>query len=200
MGVVDAGHCRSATTKWLFVAFTIGFAVKVPLVPFHTWLPDAHTDAPTAGSVVLAGVMLKMGTYGFLRFAIPMFPQAAVDLAPILLVLAVIGIIYGAIVATMQPNLKRIIAYSSIAHLGFVVLGTFAFTTQGISGGLFTMLSHGLTTGALFLLVGMLYDRRHTYELVRVRRAVEGRADVRRLVRGRDVRVDRPARLLGLRR
>jgi NADH-quinone oxidoreductase subunit M len=162
----SSSHALSlATTKWLFVAFAVGFAVKVPLVPFHTWLPDAHTDAPTAGSVVLAGVMLKMGTYGFLRFAIPMFPQAAVDLAPILLVLAVIGITYGAIVATMQPNLKRIIAYSSIAHLGFVVLGTFAFTSQGISGGLFTMLSHGLTTGALFLLVGMLYDRRHTYEL-----------------------------------
>jgi NADH-quinone oxidoreductase subunit M len=160
-----AHNLSLATTKWLFIAFAIGFAVKVPLVPFHTWLPDAHTDAPTAGSVVLAGVMLKMGTYGFLRFAIPMFPQAAVDLAPILLVLAVIGITYGAVVATMQPNLKRIIAYSSIAHLGFVVLGTFAFTSQGISGGLFTMLSHGLTTGALFLLVGMLYDRRHTYEL-----------------------------------
>ncbi len=124
---------------------------------------------PTAGSVVLAGVLLKMGTYGFLRFAIPIFPQAAVDLAPILLVLAVIGITYGAIVAAMQPNLKRIIAYSSIAHLGFVVLGVFAFTNQGISGGLFTMLSHGLTTGALFLLVGMLYDRRHTYELADLR-------------------------------
>jgi NADH-quinone oxidoreductase subunit M len=162
----SSAHSLSlGTAKWLFVAFAIGFAVKVPLVPFHTWLPDAHTDAPTAGSVVLAGVMLKMGTYGFLRFAIPMFPQAAVDLAPVLLVLAVIGITYGAVVATMQPNLKRIIAYSSIAHLGFVVLGTFAFTSQGISGGLFTMLSHGLTTGALFLLVGMLYDRRHTYEL-----------------------------------
>ena len=155
----------SGTAKWLFVAFAIGFAVKIPLIPFHTWLPDAHTDAPTAGSVVLAGVLLKMGTYGFLRFAIPMFPQAAVDLAPILLVLAVIGITYGAIVAAMQPNLKRIIAYSSVAHLGFVVLGVFALTNQGISGGLFTMLSHGLTTGALFLLVGMLYDRRHTYEL-----------------------------------
>ena len=120
--------------------------------------------------------MLKMGTYGFLRFAIPMFPQAAVDLAPVLLVLAVIGITYGAIVAAMQPNLKRIIAYSSVAHLGFVVLGMFALTNQGISGGLFTMLSHGLTTGALFLLVGMLYDRRHTYELSRVPRAVEGGA------------------------
>ena len=162
----STAHSMSlATAKWLFVAFAIGFAVKVPIVPFHTWLPDAHTDAPTAGSVVLAGVMLKMGTYGFLRFAIPMFPQAAVDLAPYLLVLAVIGITYGAIVAAMQPNLKRIIAYSSVAHLGFVVLGTFALTSQGISGGLFTMLSHGLTTGALFLLVGMLYDRRHTYEL-----------------------------------
>jgi NADH-quinone oxidoreductase subunit M len=160
-----ASSMSLATAKWLFVAFAIGFAVKVPIVPFHTWLPDAHTDAPTAGSVVLAGVMLKMGTYGFLRFAIPMFPQAAVDLAPILLVLAAIGITYGAIVAAMQPNLKRIIAYSSVAHLGFVVLGTFALTSQGISGGLFTMLSHGLTTGALFLLVGMLYDRRHTYEL-----------------------------------
>jgi len=162
----STAHNMSVTTaKWLFVAFAIGFAVKIPLVPFHTWLPDAHTDAPTAGSVVLAGVLLKMGTYGFLRFAVPMFPQAAVDLAPVLLVLAVIGITYGAIVATMQPNLKRIIAYSSIAHLAFVVLGVFALTREGISGGLFTMLSHGLTTGALFLLVGMLYDRRHTYEL-----------------------------------
>jgi NADH-quinone oxidoreductase subunit M len=158
-------HIGGATARWLFVAFAIGFAVKVPLFPFHTWLPDAHTDAPTAGSVVLAGVMLKIGTYGFLRFAIPFFPRAAVDLAPLLLVVAVIGITYGAIVAAMQPNLKRIIAYSSVAHLGFVVLGTFALTKQGISGGLFTMVSHGLTTGALFLLVGMLYDRRHTYEL-----------------------------------
>ncbi|HTL84473.1 MAG TPA: NADH-quinone oxidoreductase subunit M [Acidimicrobiia bacterium] len=158
-----------APAKALFLAFAVGFAVKVPLFPFHTWLPDAHTDAPTAGSVVLAGVLLKMGTYGFLRFAIPWFPQSAVDLAPILLVLAVIGITYGAIVAAMQPNLKRIIAYSSVAHLGFVVLGLFAFTNQSISGGLFTMLSHGLTTGALFLLVGMLYDRRHTYELSQFR-------------------------------
>ncbi len=166
----SSAHALSLTTaKWLFAAFAVGFAVKIPLVPFHTWLPDAHTDAPTAGSVVLAGVLLKMGTYGFLRFAVPMFPQAAVDLAPVLLVLAVVGIVYGAIVAAMQPNLKRIIAYSSVAHLGFVVLGVFAFTNQGISGGLFTMLSHGLTTGALFLLVGMLYDRRHTYELSQFR-------------------------------
>jgi NADH-quinone oxidoreductase subunit M len=159
------GSIAVSTSKWLFLAFAVGFAVKIPLFPFHTWLPDAHTQAPTAGSVVLAGVMLKMGTYGFLRFSVPMFPQAAVDLAPVLLVLAVVGIVYGAIVAAMQPDLKRLIAYSSIAHLGFVVLGTFALTAQGISGGLFTMLSHGLTTGALFLLVGMLSDRRHTREI-----------------------------------
>jgi NADH-quinone oxidoreductase subunit M len=164
-----SSNISGGTAKLLFLAFTVGFAVKVPLFPFHTWLPDAHTDAPTAGSVVLAGVMLKIGAYGFLRFAIPFFPQAAVDLAPLLLVLAVIGITYGAIVAAMQPNLKRIVAYSSVAHLGFVVLGVFAFTIQGISGGVFTMLSHGLTTGALFLLVGMLYDRRHTYELSNLR-------------------------------
>jgi NADH-quinone oxidoreductase subunit M len=160
-----AANVHGGTAKALFIAFAVGFAVKVPLFPFHTWLPDAHTDAPTAGSVVLAGVMLKIGAYGFLRFAIPFFPQAAVDLAPLLIVLAVIGITYGAIVAAMQPNLKRIVAYSSVAHLGFVILGIFALTNQGLSGGLFTMLSHGLTTGALFLLVGMLYDRRHTYEL-----------------------------------
>jgi NADH-quinone oxidoreductase subunit M len=159
------GSMALSTSKWVFLAFAVGFAVKIPLFPFHTWLPDAHTQAPTAGSVVLAGVLLKMGTYGFLRFSLPMFPQAAVDLAPVLLVLAVIGITYGAIVAAMQADLKRLIAYSSIAHLGFVVLGTFAFTRQGISGGLFTMLSHGLTTGALFLLVGMLSDRRHTREI-----------------------------------
>jgi NADH-quinone oxidoreductase subunit M len=159
------GNLSSGVAKWLFLAFAVAFAVKVPLFPLHTWLPDAHTDAPTAGSVILAGVLLKMGTYGFLRFAVPMFPQAAVDLAPVLLIAAVIGITYGAIVAAMQPNLKRVVAYSSVAHLGFVVLGTFALTQQSIQGGLFTMLSHGLTTGALFLLVGMLYDRRHTYEI-----------------------------------
>jgi NADH-quinone oxidoreductase subunit M len=161
----SSGALSSGTAKWLFLAFVIAFAVKVPLFPLHTWLPDAHTDAPTAGSVVLAGVLLKMGTYGLLRFAIPMFPQAAVDLAPLLLVLAVIGITYGAIVATMQPNLKRVVAYSSVAHLGFVVLGFFALTQQSIQGGLFVLLSHGLTTGALFLLVGMLYERRHTYAI-----------------------------------
>ena len=153
------------TAKWLFMAFFAAFAVKVPLFPLHTWLPDAHTEAPTAGSVILAGVLLKMGVYGFLRFSLPLFPQAAVDLAPLLLVLATVGIIYGAIVATMQKNVKRIVAYSSVAHMGFAVLGVFALTTQGLEGGVFTMISHGLTTGALFLLLGMLYDRRHTYEV-----------------------------------
>jgi NADH-quinone oxidoreductase subunit M len=159
------GSLSTVTARLLFAAFTVAFAVKVPLFPLHTWLPDAHTEAPTAGSVILAGLLLKMGTYGFLRFAIPMFPKAAVYFAPVLLTLAVIGIIYGAIVAAMQPDLKRLIAYSSVAHLGFVVLGTFALTIQGIQGGVFTMVSHGLTTGALFLLVGMLYDRRHTRQI-----------------------------------
>jgi NADH-quinone oxidoreductase subunit M len=159
------GGLDTGTAKWLFMAFFAAFAVKVPLFPLHTWLPDAHTEAPTAGSVVLAGVLLKMGTYGFLRFSLPLFPQAAVDLAPVLLVLATIGIIYGAIVATMQTNLKRLIAYSSVAHMGFAVLGIFALTTQGIEGGLFTMISHGLTTSALFLLVGILYERRHTFAI-----------------------------------
>src|SRR3954453_19113675 len=141
------------------------FAIKAPLVPFHTWLPDVHTEAPTAGSVVLAGVILKMGAYGLLRFSFELFPQTSVDLAPLLLVLAVIGIIYGAIVATMQTDLKRVIAYSSVAHMGFVVLGIFSLTTIGIDGAAFTMLSHPLTTGALFLVVGMLYERRHTREI-----------------------------------
>ncbi|MFN8034974.1 MAG: NADH-quinone oxidoreductase subunit M [Acidimicrobiia bacterium] len=161
-----APHGLDATTaKWLFMAFFVAFAVKVPLFPLHTWLPDAHTEAPTAGSVILAGVLLKMGTYGFLRLSLGFFPSAAVDLAPLLLVLSTIGIIYGAIVATMQTDLKRLVAYSSVAHLGFVVLGLFALTTQGLDGAVFTMVSHGLTTGALFLLVGMLYERRHTREI-----------------------------------
>src|SRR6266705_4757600 len=148
---------------WLFLAFAFAFCIKVPLFPLHTWLPDAHTEAPTAGSVILAGVLLKMGTYGLHRFALPLFPDATVFFAPLLLVLATIGIIYGAIVATMQTNLKRLIAYSSVAHMGFAVLGIFALTTQGIEGGIFTMISHGLTTSALFLLVGILYERRHTF-------------------------------------
>ena len=151
-----------STQRWLFLAFFASFAVKVPLVPLHTWLPDAHTEAPTAGSVILAGVLLKMGAYGLIRFAIPLFPDAARDLAPLVIVLAIVGIVYGALVAIVQRDLKRLIAYSSVAHLGFVVLGMFVGTIQGMSGGILQMLSHGISTGALFLLVGALYERRHT--------------------------------------
>jgi NADH-quinone oxidoreductase subunit M len=156
------GGLSATAATLLFFAFGIAFAVKVPLVPFHTWLPDAHTEAPTAGSVILAGVLLKMGTYGFLRFSVGFFPKVSYELSWVFLTLATIGIIYGAVVATMQPDLKRLIAYSSIAHLGFVILGIFALNVIGIEGAVFTMVSHGLTTGALFLLVGVLYDRRHT--------------------------------------
>ncbi len=153
----------SPTTQfWLFLAFGIAFAIKVPMFPLHTWLPDAHTEAPTAGSVVLAGVLLKMGTYGLLRFNLTLFPQASVDLAGVMAVLGVIGIVYGAAVAIVQPDVKRLVAYSSISHLGFIVLGIFALTRGGLQGGVFQMISHGLTTGALFLLVGMIYERRHT--------------------------------------
>ena len=155
----------SGAARWLFVAFTIAFAVKVPLFPVHTWLPDAHTEAPTAGSVILAGVLLKLGTYGIVRFGLELFPEAAADLAPVLLTLAVIGITYGAVVATMQKDLKRLVAYSSVAHLGFIILGTFALTRQAIAGGVLQMVNHGLSTGALFLLVGMIYDRRHTRQI-----------------------------------
>jgi NADH-quinone oxidoreductase subunit M len=151
--------------KWLFVAFFAAFAIKIPLFPFHTWLPDAHTEAPTAGSIILAGVLLKLGGFGFLRYSLPLFPDAARDAVPWVVALALIGIVYGAIVCAMQKDLKRLIAYSSISHLGFVVLGIFVFTIQGLSGGTLQMISHGLSTGALFLLVGMLYERRHTREI-----------------------------------
>ncbi|HLY61170.1 MAG TPA: NADH-quinone oxidoreductase subunit M [Terriglobia bacterium] len=147
---------------WLFLAFFLAFAIKVPMFPFHTWLPDAHVEAPTAGSVILAGVLLKMGTYGMLRFCLPLFPQASRDFAPIISVLAIIGIIYGALVAMVQPDMKKLVAYSSVAHMGFIVLGIFAFNINGIEGAIYQMCSHGVSTGALFLLVGMLYDRRHT--------------------------------------
>jgi NADH-quinone oxidoreductase subunit M len=164
--VLAAWNGLSGTTELvLFLGFMAAFAIKAPLFPFHTWLPLVHTEAPTAGSVVLAGVIIKMGAYGFIRFSFELFPQASVDMAPIIMVLAVIGIIYGAIVAAMQTDLKRVIAYSSIAHMGFVVLGIFSLTVIGLDGAVFTMLSHPLTTGALFMIVGMLYERRHTREI-----------------------------------
>ena len=147
---------------WLFAAFALAFAIKVPMFPFHTWLPDAHVEAPTAGSVILAGVMLKMGGYGFLRLAIPLFPDAAVRFAPWIGLLAVIGIVYGALVSLVQPDLKKLVAYSSVSHLGFVMLGIAAFTPEALVGAIYQMLNHGISTGALFLMVGMLYDRRHT--------------------------------------
>ncbi len=155
----------STTELVLFGAFFLAFAIKVPLFPLHTWLPDAHTDAPTAGSVILAGVMLKLGTYGMLRFCLPLFPAAAHKLAPMIGVLAIIGIVYGALVATVQHDLKRLVAYTSVSHLGFVVLGIFAFNTVAMQGAIYQMLNHGVSTGALFLAVGMLYDRRHTHEI-----------------------------------
>lgn len=151
--------------RWLFLAFAIAFAIKIPLFPVHTWLPDAHTEAPTAGSVMLAGVLLKMGGYGFIRYALTSFPAAAREAAPYIIVLALIGIVYGALVATMQRDLKRLIAYSSVSHLGFIVLGIFAFTVTSVQGATLQMVNHGLATGALFLLVGMLAERRHTRQI-----------------------------------
>jgi NADH-quinone oxidoreductase subunit M len=157
------GVTLSRTTEtWYFLAFALAFAIKVPLFPFHTWLPDAHVEAPTAGSIILAGVMLKMGTYGLLRFAFPLFPHAAMSCAPWIAGLAVIGIIYGALVAMVQPDLKKLVAYSSVSHLGFVVLGLCAMNLQGVQGALYQMLNHGVSTGGLFMIVGMLSDRRHT--------------------------------------
>jgi NADH-quinone oxidoreductase subunit M len=146
----------------LFLAFFIAFAIKVPLFPLHTWLPDAHVEAPTAGSVMLASVMLKMGTYGLVRFCLPLFPEAARRCAPWIVTLAIIGIIYGALVAMVQPNMKKLVAYSSVSHLGFVVLGIFSFTQIGLDGAVYQMLNHGISTGALFVLVGYLYERRHS--------------------------------------
>jgi NADH-quinone oxidoreductase subunit M len=147
---------------WLFFAFALPFAIKVPMFPFHTWLPDAHVEAPTAGSVLLAGVLLKMGTYGFLRFCLPLFPNAFLNFVPLFSILAIIGIIYGALVSTMQKDIKSLVAFSSVSHLGFVMLGLFALSMQGIQGGILQMINHGISTGALFLIVGMIYERRHT--------------------------------------
>jgi NADH-quinone oxidoreductase subunit M len=151
-----------STQRWLFLAFFLAFAIKVPLFPFHTWLPDAHVEAPTPGSVMLAGVLLKMGTYGFVRFCLPLFPEAATEAARIVALLALVGIIYGALMALVQSDIKKLVAYSSVSHLGFVMLGIFAFNQHGLDGAVMQMVNHGLSTGALFLLVGMIYDRRHT--------------------------------------
>ncbi len=151
--------------SWMFGAFFLSFAIKVPLFPLHTWLPDAHVEAPTAGSVILAGVLLKMGTYGLIRFCLPLFPQSAVEYAPIISVFAVIGIIYGALVAMIQPDMKKLVAYSSVSHLGFVVLGIFAMTVEAMQGAVIQMVNHGLSTGALFLLVGVVYERTHRRDI-----------------------------------
>jgi NADH-quinone oxidoreductase subunit M len=155
-------HMPIGMQSWLFWAFFIAFAIKVPMFPFHTWLPDAHVEAPTAGSVILAGVLLKMGTYGFVRFSLPLFPEASFKFAWIVVTLAIIGIIYGALVAMMQKDMKKLVAYSSVSHLGFVMLGLFVFNIKGIEGGILQMINHGLSTGALFLIVGLIYERRHT--------------------------------------
>ena len=163
--IAEKSNFATGTGRWLFVAFMIAFAVKVPLFPLHTWLPDAHTQAPTGGSVILAGVLLKMGTYGMLRFGVYLFPEATLWAKPVLFTLAVIGILYGAIAATMQKDLKRLVAYSSVAHLGFIVLGTFALTSQSLTGSVMQMVNHGVSTGALFLMVGMIYERRHTRQI-----------------------------------
>ena len=157
----------AAMQFWLFLAFFVSFAVKVPMWPVHTWLPDAHVEAPTAGSVILAGVLLKMGAYGFLRFSLPMLPNASADFAPLIFALSVVAIIYTSLVALAQEDMKKLIAYSSVAHMGIVTLGIFTFTQQGLSGALFTMLSHGVVSGALFLCVGVLYDRVHSREIMR---------------------------------
>jgi NADH-quinone oxidoreductase subunit M len=155
----------AAVQTWLFLAFAFSFAIKVPMFPVHTWLPDAHTEAPTAGSVILAAILLKMGTYGYIRFAMPLFPDAVQQFLPYMALLAVIGIIYGALVAMMQTDVKRLVAYSSVSHLGFVMLGIFALNMQGVTGGMIQMVNHGITTGALFLIVGFIYERRHTREI-----------------------------------
>jgi len=169
-GILDLSIPSSGGPWWqrqgfLFGVFALAFAIKVPMFPFHTWLPDAHVEAPTPGSAVLAGVLLKLGTFGFVRYALPLFPQAALDFAPWVVGLAVVGIVYGALVAWVQSDLKKLVAYSSVSHMGFIVLGIFAFNPQGVSGAVLQMVNHGVSTGALFILVGMIYERRHVRDL-----------------------------------
>ena len=167
LGAIQSGRTplTSAEELWLFLAFFFAFAVKVPIFPLHTWLPDAHVEAPTAGSVMLASVMLKMGTYGLVRFCVPLFPNAARTCSSWIIPLAITGIVYGALVSMVQPNMKKLVAYSSVSHLGFVVLGVFSFTQMGMDGAVYQMLNHGISTGALFLLVGFLYERQHSLEI-----------------------------------
>ena len=172
----------------------IAFAVKTPMFPFHTWLPDAHTEAPTAGSIDLAGILLKLGTYGFLRFGLELFPEASVYFAPLLLTFAVIGIIYGGVVAAMQKNLKRLVAYSSVSHMGFALMGLWALNTEGVQGSVLQMVNHGISTGALFILLGFLYSRRHTYEIKDLKGIAKVGPGVRRHLHHRDAELDRPAR------
>jgi NADH-quinone oxidoreductase subunit M len=163
--LIEGRAAFGAVQNWLFLGFAIAFAIKVPLFPFHSWLPDAHTEAPTAGSIILAGILLKMGTYGFMRFNLPLFPEASVTFAPTIAVLAIIGIIYGAIVSFAQKDVKRLVAYSSVSHLGFVMLGIFSLNAAGLQGAILQGVNHGLSTGALFYLVGVLYEKRHTREM-----------------------------------
>lgn len=163
--IIASNNLATGTGRWLFLGMAIAFAVKVPAFPFHTWLPDAHTEAPTAGSIDLAGILLKLGTYGFLRFGLELFPEATVWFAPVMLTIGAIGIIYGGIVAAMQRNLKRLVAYSSVAHMGFAIMGLFALNVEGVEGSVLQMVNHGISTGALFILLGFLYSRRHTYEI-----------------------------------
>jgi NADH-quinone oxidoreductase subunit M len=163
--IVASNSVSTTTARWIFVGFAIAFMVKTPVFPLHTWLPDAHTEAPTAGSIDLAGVLLKLGTYGFVRYGLFLFPEASRWAAPVMLTLATIGIVYGALVAAMQHNLKRLVAYSSVAHMGFAVLGVFALNQQSIEGAILVMINHGIITGAMFILLGFLYTRRHTYEI-----------------------------------
>ena len=191
---------RASMQTWLWLAFFASFAVKMPMWPVHTWLPDAHVEAPTAGSVILAAILLKMGGYGFLRFSLPMFPFASQDFAPFVFALSVIAIVYTSLVALVQEDMKKLIAYSSVAHMGFVTMGIFAATTQGVAGGIFQMVSHGIVSAALFLCVGVVYDRMHTPRDLRLWRPGQPDAGLCRGVHGVHARQRRPARHLGLHR